>query len=203
MRYISILLLSLMIHCCHAIEPMLALAPGDVNAKNAAGKSILGENRVPQMKNGRLTLPPLAAPTTELTEIGNGVLPENEAAITLNEAIPLPEGNDRLGFWSNSTYRWRAACSFHYPLYFEDAMLERHGHRCYCVQPVVSGARFFTSLATLPYLATIDRPCECNYTLGSYRPGSCAPCLTQGPPVQRDAIINQGLWTAGAFLLIP
>jgi hypothetical protein len=43
------------------------------------------------------------------------------------------------------------------------------------VQPALSGAHFFATVPALPYKMALDRPCECIYTLGHYRPGSCVP----------------------------
>ena len=187
-----------------AAEPRKAVVKAAKKSKVLASDSIFGDDRVPKEDGGRLRLPPLEAPTTAVREIGNGEAPEDEAATAISETIPLPEGYDRLGNWTRSQVRWQASNTFSHPLYFEDAMLERHGQRCkHCFQPVVSGARFFATLPLYPYLATVQRPCDCYHTLGHYRPGSQAPCLLQRPPLQRDAALNEAAWLTGAFLIFP
>jgi hypothetical protein len=83
-------------------------------------------------------------------------------------------------------------------------MLERHGHvRWGCFQPVASGARFFATIPMLPYLMTINEPCDCEYTLGYYRPGSCAPALVQRPPYDRRALVMEGLVVGGVVIGLP
>lgn len=174
------------------------------NVKELAGDSIFGEHRVPTLEGNQLRLPALVAPTTQQTEIGNGQTPKDNAELVMLSTIPLPEGYDREGNWGYSKKCWQAANTFSHPLYFQDAMLERNGLECtHCLQPAVSAARFFTTIPALPYLMTIQRPCDCNHTLGYYRPGSCPPRLLQRPPYQRDAILNQAAWTTGAVFLVP
>ncbi|WP_417738965.1 hypothetical protein [Rosistilla oblonga] len=174
------------------------------NVKELAGDSIFGENRFPKVEGNQLRLPSLVAPTTQQVDIGNGQTPKNNADLVMTNTIPLPEGYDRSGNWVYSQYDWQAANTFSHPLYFQDAMLERNGHELkYCLQPALSAARFFTTIPALPYLMTIQRPCEYNHTLGYYRPGTRAPNLLQRPPYQRDAVLNQAAWTTGAVFLIP
>lgn len=166
--------------------------------------SIYGEDRVPKADGDQFVLPSLVAPTTEQRQIGNGKTPRNLAMEQMTAIMPLPEGPDRFGFWTASNYNWQAANTFSHPLYFEDIMLERHGQEC-CeyVQPLVSGARFFTTLPALPYLMTVQRPCQHYHKLGHFRPGSPTPKLMQRPPWQCDAAVNQLGWLTGAILLFP
>ncbi len=77
--------------------------------------------------------------------------------------------------WSMTTYTWQATGLCHKPLYFEDVQLERYGNSCSpFFQPLISGAHFFLTVPALPYKMGLEAPCECVYTLGTYRPGSCA-----------------------------
>ena len=101
-------------------------------------------------------------------------------------------------------FHWAAAGHQHLPLYFEDAMLERHGQsRAPFVQPLVSGARFFMTIPALPYAAMVDAPCRPVATLGHYRVGSGAPYLLQRPPLQVDAgLLEAGLAT-GLIFIVP
>lgn len=185
-------------------ETQTAVVKEAQKPKVLASESIFGEERVPKQEGSRLRLPRLEAPTTAIKAIGNGESPTDQASLAINETIPLPEGYDRVGNWMQSQVRWQASNTFSHPLYFEDAMLERHGQRCkHCCQSLVSGARFFTTLPLLPYVSTIERPCECYHTLGHYRPGSRAPCLIQRPPLQRDALLNEAAYLTGAFLIFP
>lgn len=78
-------------------------------------------------------------------------------------------------------FTWTASALCHKPLYFEDVQLERYGHTAGILQPALSGAHFFVNIAVLPYKMGINPPHECQYALGYYRPGSCAPWLV--PPV--------------------
>jgi hypothetical protein len=96
--------------------------------------------------------------------------------------------------WPQVTYRWTASKLYHKPLYFEEVDLERYGHSWGpCLQPFVSGAHFFAHLPVLPYCMGYTPPCECQYALGYYRPGNCAPYLVPAVPVSARG----GLWQAG------
>jgi hypothetical protein len=106
--------------------------------------------------------------------------------------------------WLPIQYNWVASDLRHRPLYFEDAMLERHGQtRRPLVQPWASGARFFLTFPVLPYAVTVNPPRPAHSTLGHYRPGSGAPRLLQRPPLQTDAgLMEAGAWV-GLILLLP
>ena len=105
--------------------------------------------------------------------------------------------------WLASTMTWKASALCHRPLYFEQVQLERYGHTAGPIlQPVFSGAHFFTSLAALPYKMGINPPTECYYPLGYYRPGNCAPWLIPPIPLSlRGALWEAGVVTGGAALL--
>jgi len=80
--------------------------------------------------------------------------------------------------WGPVCYCWEAPSLCYGPLYFEETNLERHGYsQTYLrgVQPLVSSAHFFGTVAVLPYLLVAEPPRECVYTLGEYRPGNCVP----------------------------
>lgn len=106
--------------------------------------------------------------------------------------------------WSQVTYRWKAAGLCHKPLYFEQVQLERYGHSWGpFVQPIVSGAHFFATLPILPYKMGLQTPNECIYTLGYYRPGSCAPYLIHALPFTWRAAAFQGFVVTGTAFVIP
>jgi len=106
--------------------------------------------------------------------------------------------------WAPITYTWQASGLCHHPLYFEDVHLERYGHSWGpYLQPIISGGHFFLTVPVLPYLMGINPPCECQYTLGYYRPGNCAPYLLDPIPLSaRGALAEGGVWT-GMAVLIP
>jgi len=100
------------------------------------------------------------------------------------------------------TYTWTASGLCHKPLYFEDVQLERYGHMAGpWVQPFASGAHFFLTVPILPYKMGLELPNECLYTLGYYRPGSCAPYLFDPLPLSvRGALFEAGAWVGGIAL---
>jgi hypothetical protein len=100
------------------------------------------------------------------------------------------------------TYQASGLC--HNPLYFEDVQLERYGHEHGPVlQPVLSTAHFFTNVAILPYKMGIHPPNECQYALGYYRPGSCAP-WTVGPiPISLRGALAEGALIGIAAPIFP
>ncbi len=78
-------------------------------------------------------------------------------------------------------YCWCAPNIHYQPLWFEDVALERYG-QTFCdsrIQTAASAAHFFLSTLTLPYHAAADPYYECDYPLGYFRPGDCAPPLRQ------------------------
>lgn len=82
---------------------------------------------------------------------------------------------------SEKLFCWCAPNIHYQPLWFEDVPLERYG-QTYCdsrIQTAASAAHFFLSTLTLPYNAVVDPYYECDYPLGYFRPGDCAPPLRQ------------------------
>jgi hypothetical protein len=105
--------------------------------------------------------------------------------------------------WAQTTYLWKAAGLCHKPLYFEQVQMERYGHSWGPVlDPLVCGAHFFGTVPVLPYKMGITTPNECVYTLGCYRPGSCAPYMIPAVPFTwRAAAFEFGAWTGGSFAI--
>ena len=105
--------------------------------------------------------------------------------------------------WLASTMTWKASGLCHKPLYFEEVQLERYGHSAGPVlQPALSGAHFFLNIATLPYQMGISPPNECEYALGYYRPGNCAPWLLPPIPLSiRGGLMEAGAITGGVFVI--
>ena len=99
---------------------------------------------------------------------------------------------------------WEPSNYYHYPLYFEDAVLERYGHTYPApIQPFVSVAKFSGQLLALPYQMTLDPVNKEMYALGWYRPGEVAPKLKYQIPLNAQAAAVQAGVTTGLIFLIP
>ncbi|TWT95502.1 hypothetical protein [Neorhodopirellula pilleata] len=168
------------------------------------------EERLPEVAGGRFILPPLRAVSIDQAPIGNGKVPESLEAGEELTLAPLPEDGYARSLltdsnaWPSLIRPWAAPNTFSHPLYFEDRMLERHGHeRWGCLQPIASGARFFVTVPMLPYLTTIQEPCDIVYSKGYYRAGSPAPRMYQRPPLERRAVMVEAASIAGGFIAFP
>jgi hypothetical protein len=104
-----------------------------------------------------------------------GELPPNDAPIRFAR-LPVIDAASMGGRgWLEYSYFWHAPGLCHRPLYFEEPNLERYGHHAGCVlQPLVSGAHFFSAVGTLPLRMALRPPHRCRYSLGHGRPGSHA-----------------------------
>lgn len=161
--------------------------------------------RLPDVTGGRIVLPSLRAVSLDTSTIGNGRLPDDFDSSEDVAAIALPEDPFARGMVAaGAVLPWTAPNTYSHPLYFEDRMLERHGHeRWGCMQPIAAGARFFTTIPMLPYLATIQEPCDIVYSKGYYRAGSSAPCVMQRPPLERRAVVVEAAAIAGGIIALP
>ena len=100
-------------------------------------------------------------------------------------------------------FMWKASALCHRPLYFEEVALERYGHTLVReeFQPIISGAKFFLTIPILPYKMGLNPPHECVYTLGHYRPGSCAPYMVDPLPLSvRAGLIQAGVVVGGVAI---
>lgn len=146
---------------------------------------------------------PLSTTNIMVDQVGTKVLPEDQTGVLGKTLVPLPNGEDRaLGF---RVYRWQATNICHFPLYFEEPMLERHGQQRLptVIQPAVSGSKFLSNLILLPYKATLQPPLESRYTLGHFRPGSPAPVLRDTLPWSPRAAVVQGSAAAAVAVGLP
>ncbi len=106
--------------------------------------------------------------------------------------------------WLAQTWQWQASALCHKPLYFEQVQLERYGHTTGpFTQPWVSGAHFFLNVAVLPYHMAYQPPHECQYALGYYRPGSCAPWMIPPVPLSFRGAAAEAAAIVGGVYLIP
>jgi hypothetical protein len=171
--------------------------------KNANSSTNPGDGLTP-MQNRELTIR-VQAVSIAHEKIGTGLVPMSGSPRS-TEQVLLPTGISR--GMQYTVVCWRASNIRHFPLYFEDAMLERHGHtRCFLgyevAQSFVSGAKFFGTIPLLPYLGTLRPKHDCVYALGHYRPGSCAPCLRDNIPYDAKAAIVESASAAAFFWAVP
>lgn len=105
--------------------------------------------------------------------------------------------------WTPGTMTWKASCLCHKPLYFEEVQLERYGHTTRpLLQSLISGAHFYGNIVALPYRMGINPPHECQYALGYYRPGECAPFMIPPVPISlRGALVETGTVLTGIFVI--
>jgi len=107
-------------------------------------------------------------------------------------------------YWHPMTYTYTASSLCHKPLYFENIQLERYGHtHGPIMQPVHSVAHFFVRLVTLPYHTALHPANECQYALGLYRPGDCAPWLKDPIPLSLSGARRQAAVTGGWIAILP
>ena len=135
-------------------------------------------------------------------------LSESDLA-AISEFWRLPEvcvignyGGSPYRSWTPQVVTWKASNLCHKPLFFENIQLERYGHsRGPIAQPIHSTLHFFTSLVAVPYNSAISPPNECEYALGFYRPGDCAPWLKDPIPISLAAIRREALFVTGAAFI--
>lgn len=103
-----------------------------------------------------------------------------------------------------TTMTWKASNACHKPLYFEEVQLERYGHEWGPVaQPAISSLNFVKNVVLLPYKMGINPMNECQYSLGYYRPGSCAPWTVGPVPVSLRGAAAQAAVVGGAVWALP
>jgi hypothetical protein len=106
--------------------------------------------------------------------------------------------------WLCSTLHYHASAACHKPLYFEEVQLERYGHTAGPFrQPLISAAHFVISGLALPYQMGMHPPMECQYALGYYRPGNCAPWMIPPIPLSLEGAKFEVAAALGMIYLIP
>ena len=94
---------------------------------------------------------------------------------------------------------WRSPNMKHRPLYFEEANLERYGHAHPRLQPLISGAHFFSSVALLPYNSSVTPANTCKYSIGHDRPGDCVSPVREQHPFNARAALRQAAIVVGGI----
>ncbi len=166
---------------------------------------VIAEGRMRDFRHGRVLI---EDPSGKSMKIPFADLSEEDACfVTSWWSIPTECALDDSGYdgrqWTDTTLAWKASAVCSKPLYFEEVQLERYGHSAGpFVQPVLSTAHFFGSIAALPYSMGIHPPTECRYPLGYYRPGSCAPWLVPPIPLSlRGGLMAAGAYVGGVFII--
>ena len=186
-------------------------SPSDATSAIVQESQLLDPESVTPQQPSRDSLAPLQsreltpqvrAVNISIAGIGTDLIPTPASQDDWAETAALPDGVARQA--SYKYVYWRPSLICHHPLYFQDVMLERHGHdRFGYLQPFVSGARFYGTIFLSPYLKTLYHPCDCQYALGYHRAGSCAPVLKSHIPWDKRAAAVQTLSTAGFFWAAP
>jgi hypothetical protein len=106
--------------------------------------------------------------------------------------------------WAETEFNWAASDLFHQPLYFDYPILERYGQsNGPMIQPILSGAHFFSQFPLIPYKIGLDRTHDHIYTLGYYRPGTPMPLLGRRLPLEADAAGFEAMGWVALFLILP
>ena len=204
-------------------QPTTAPIPGGVNIQPPPGLTTIPqgepivnsdmisnvmENDYSRYGNMIITTDQTACPdprqiTKPMTEIGYDI----SMAVSRDELPPecsINYGEFMPRNWRRTCFQFKAPCLCTKGAYFEDVDLERYGHSWGpFLQPVISGGKFFLTVPLLPYKMGLIPPNECVYTLGHYRPGSCAPYIIDPLPLSLRAGLLQAGAVVGAVYLIP
>jgi len=179
---------------------------GDIGSTNETS----GDERLPDSQPPASTDPCAGAAEKSMAELGidimlpSGLLPKDHASLCWADRNAIGGPYATMRCWPMLSYFWDAPCLCYRPLYFEEINLERYGYGCCaCIQPAVSAAHFFGTVPCLPYCMADHCPCECEYTLGHYRPGSCPPWRYHWPSCRPIAAAAEAGVMTGLIFAIP
>ena len=182
----------------------LADAPSRI-WKNREGQQI-AEGRIQDFRNGRIHVMNESGDVVKISfyQLSDDDLCFFTAWWSIPTECQLADDQYVPRDWVCSGLDWKASGLCHKPLYFEEVALERYGHTTGpFTQPFVSTAHFFGSLVSLPYQMGMHPPQECQYVLGYYRPGNCAPWLVPPFPVSLRGGLAQAGAVIGGIYIIP
>jgi hypothetical protein len=198
----------------HADEPTVAepVPPSPMSATAASTEAV--ESPASKLWQDR----PLGSLKASINPTG-GELPTNVAAPRLAEVGMRHYTFGESRPWMLNSYEWEAPATRHLPLLFEEPNLERLGYtygcNCRgrgrqavprgadCLQPVVSGVRFFGRIPFIPYMYGYQCACKPVYTLGVDRPGSPVPYRKYMVPLSIKGAIYQAGAITGLVFFIP
>lgn len=168
--------------------------------------TVIGTGKMSDLVNGSVVLTDETGKETgrvAINELGEDSLCYVTAWWRLPAECPLGGLRNAERSWLASNFHYHASALCHKPLYFEDVQLERYGHTAGPFrQPILSAAHFVVHGLGLPYQMAINPPTECQYSLGYYRPGSCAPWMIQPFPLSlRGATAEVGAALGMAYLI--
>lgn len=131
--------------------------------------------------------------------------PENLAEQQLGSYQASSFAGNELVRHAAQDYLWMSPMMRHRPLYFEQPNLERYGSHLggNCAASALATGHFIGRVITLPYQVTANRPRECVYTLGVYRPGSCNPHYLHASPISGRGVVAQAAAVTGLVFLLP
>lgn len=132
-----------------------------------------------------------------------GEFPANLAAARFASQGEVIEGMGAHRSDIEKVVHWESPAVCYRALFFEEPNLERHGHKVPVVQPLLSAAHFFGTVPAIPYLAVSQKARQCTYSLGHYRPGSCAPFTWNLPRLSADASVFEAVTITGLILALP
>ncbi len=179
----------------NASQSTLPLEPATVPVQ-PADEAEFSENSLMPLQNRGLNNR-VQVVDLSVSGLGTGQIPEGAA-----EQLPVEAAYGRAAVFK--CVHWHPSEICHFPLRFEEAMLERHGHvRFGLLQPLASGARFFGTIPMIPYLNTLKPRHQSVYALGNYRPGSSAPLLRDSIPYDSHAAVVEAMAVAGFFWAAP
>jgi hypothetical protein len=182
-----------------------ALAKADGRDWKDRNGNVVANGKFADMRNGRVIIESAQG----MQELRYQALSNDDQCFVnawwdLPSECPLGDDVFQGRQWASSTFAWKASGLCHKPLYWEDINLERYGHTVGPIaQPIVSGAHFFGTVFVLPYKMGINPPGECQYALGYYRPGSCAPRYISPLPLSKRGAMLQATTVLGLIWLTP
>ncbi len=135
---------------------------------------------------------------------GSNIIPENLAQKTLGElpAVQAANSAEMLSDTAIEHRRNRDELFPYQPLYFEEVNLERYGRACGPLQPVLSGARFFATIPSLPYAMAVHHPNQTYTTKWPNEAGWGAPKVRELQPLQwKPGMVQAGAVTSLLFVV--
>jgi len=180
-------------------EQEVQLPTGKKPADEPTGRSL--EDELAAVRQDLRGKCPSAEKVTPIAEIKLWTRPHDG---NVPPECPLGEKQFPERCFAPITYTWKASALCHKPLVFEEKQLERYGHSFRpVVQPICSAAHFFMCVPAMPYILGVEPPNECIYTLGYYRPGSCAPYTLDPLPLSVRGAVMEGAAVTGLVFLLP